>query len=65
MAPLEVTTCDLDENSGAGQVIATVDNAVEGETLVEDGHALREEHRVAQVVVHQRRDRAVRDHVDV
>ena len=33
LAPLEITAYDIDENSGAGQVIATVDNAVEGETF--------------------------------
>ena len=33
LAPLEITTFDIDENSGAGQVLATVDNAVEGETF--------------------------------
>ena len=38
MSPLEVTTFDLDENSGAGQVIATVDNAVNGETFSLDGN---------------------------
>ena len=31
--PLEVTAYDIDENSGAGQVIATVGNAIEGETF--------------------------------
>ena len=33
LPPLEITAYDIDENSGAGQVIATVDNAVEGETF--------------------------------
>ena len=31
--PLDITTYDIDENSGAGQVIATVDNAADGETF--------------------------------
>ena len=40
VGPLEVTTYDLNENSGAGQVIATVDNAVEGETFSLAGNTL-------------------------
>ena len=32
-APLKLTTYSIDENSGAGQIIATVDNAAEGETF--------------------------------
>ena len=45
LSPLEVTTYDLNENSGAGQVIATVDNAVEGETFSLAGNTLAQQNQ--------------------